>query len=288
MRFLLLTGMSGAGKTAATRYLEDMGAFCVDNLPPMMILKFMEACQSTAMHCPLVAFAVDVRSGEFFDAKAVCKLIAETRQLGYQIETLFMEAGEDVLVSRYKETRRDHPLASETVSLTEAIAQEREMLTPLRETANYVIDTSNLKPRALQRKLEQIVKTDGTEAPLRMEVLSFGFKRGLPRQADLVFDVRFLPNPFYMEELCRHTGLDADVRDFVMNHPVTQEFMDKVKDMLAFLLPHYQEEGKHRLVIAVGCTGGHHRSVAIAHALAAYIRGRGYPVTESHRDLGRT
>ena len=285
MRFLLLTGMSGAGKTAATRYLEDMGAFCVDNLPPMMILKFMEACQSTAMHCPLVAFAVDVRSGEFFDAKAVCKLIAETRQLGYQIETLFMEAGEDVLVSRYKETRRDHPLASETVSLTEAIAQEREMLTPLRETANYVIDTSNLKPRALQRKLEQIVKTDGTEAPLRMEVLSFGFKRGLPRQADLAFDVRFLPDPFYMEELCRHTGLDADVRDFVMNHPVTQEFMDKVKDMLAFLLPHYQEEGKHRLVIAVGCTGGAHRSVAIAEAIAEFLRQKKYQVDVNHRDI---
>ena len=262
-----------------------MGAFCVDNLPPMMILKFMEACQSTAMHCPLVAFAVDVRSGEFFDAKAVCKLIAETRQLGYQIETLFMEAGEDVLVSRYKETRRDHPLASETVSLTEAIAQEREMLTPLRETANYVIDTSNLKPRALQRKLEQIVKTDGTEAPLRMEVLSFGFKRGLPRQADLVFDVRFLPNPFYMEELCHHTGLDADVRDFVMNHPVTQEFMDKVKDMLAFLLPHYQEEGKHRLVIAVGCTGGAHRSVAIAEAIAEFLSQKKYQVDVNHRDL---
>ena len=285
LRFLLLTGMSGAGKTAATRYLEDMGAFCVDNLPPMMILKFMEACQSTAMHCPLVAFAVDVRSGEFFDAKAVCKLIAETRQLGYQIETLFMEAGEDVLVSRYKETRRDHPLASETVSLTEAIAQEREMLTPLRETANYVIDTSNLKPRALQRKLEQIVKTDGTEAPLRMEVLSFGFKRGLPRQADLVFDVRFLPNPFYIEELCHHTGLDADVRDFVMNHPVTQEFMDKVKDMLAFLLPHYQEEGKHRLVIAVGCTGGAHRSVAIAEAIAEFLSQKKYQVDVNHRDL---
>ena len=159
------------------------------------------------------------------------------------------------------------------------------MLTPLRETANYVIDTSNLKPRALQRKLEQIVKTDGTEAPLRMEVLSFGFKRGLPRQADLVFDVRFLPNPFYMEELCRHTGLDADVRDFVMNHPVTQEFMDKVKNMLAFLLPHYQEEGKHRLVIAVGCTGGAHRSVAIAEAIAEFLRQKKYQVDVNHRDI---
>lgn len=209
MRFLLLTGLSGAGKTSATRYLEDMGVFCVDNLPPMMMLKLMEACQSTAMHCPLVAFAVDVRSGEFFDAKAVQRLITETRGLGYQIETLFMEASDDVLVSRYKETRRDHPLASESVSLIEAIAQEREMLTPLRETANYVIDTSFLRPRALQRKLAEIVKSDGGEAPLRLEVLSFGFKRGLPRQGDLVFDVRFLPNPFYMEELCHHTGLDA-------------------------------------------------------------------------------
>ncbi len=285
MRFLLLTGLSGAGKTAATRYLEDMGAFCVDNLPPMMMLKFMEACQTTALHCPLVAFAVDVRSGEFFDAKAVRRLIDETRQLGYQIETLFMEASDDVLVSRYKETRRDHPLASDTVSLTEAIAQEREMLTPLRETANYVIDTSNLKPRALQRRLSEIVKADGTEAPLRIEVLSFGFKRGLPRQADLVFDVRFLPNPFYMEELCRHTGLDQDVRDFVMNHPVTQTFMEKTKDMLTFLLPHYQEEGKHRLVIAVGCTGGAHRSVAIAEAVAGFLRQKKYQVDVNHRDI---
>lgn len=285
MRFLLLTGLSGAGKTAATRYLEDMGAFCVDNLPPMMMLKFMEVCQTTALHHPLVAFAVDVRSGEFFDAKAVSRLINETRQLGYQIETLFMEASDDVLVSRYKETRRDHPLASESVSLLEAIAQEREMLTPLRETANYVIDTSALRPRALQRKLAQIVKSDGLETPLRIEVLSFGFKRGLPRQGDLVFDVRFLPNPFYMEELCRHTGLDEDVRAFVMNHPVTQEFMTRVRDMLLFLLPHYQEEGKHRLVIAVGCTGGAHRSVAIAEAIAGLLRQQHYQVDVNHRDI---
>ena len=159
------------------------------------------------------------------------------------------------------------------------------MLTPLRETANYVIDTSFLRPRALQRKLAEIVKSDGGEAPLRLEVLSFGFKRGLPRQGDLVFDVRFLPNPFYMEELCHHTGLDADVRDFVMNHPVTQEFMAKVKNMLTFLLPHYQEEGKHRLVIAVGCTGGAHRSVAIAEAIAEFMRQSGYQVDVNHRDI---
>ena len=287
MRFLLLTGLSGAGKTAATRYLEDMGAFCVDNLPPMMMLKFMEACQTSAMHCKLVALAVDVRSGEFFDAKAVSQLIDETRHLGYEIETLFMEASDDVLVSRYKETRRDHPLANENVTLMQAIAQEREMLEPLRETANYVIDTSGLKPKALQRKLQTIVAQDdgAAGAPMRLEIMSFGFKRGLPRQADLVFDVRFLPNPFYIEGLGRHTGLDEDVREFVMQHPVTEEFMRKVTDILDFLLPHYQEEGKHRLVIAIGCTGGAHRSVAIAEAIGAYLREKKYQVEVNHRDL---
>ena len=285
MRFLLLTGMSGAGKTSATRYLEDMGAFCVDNLPPVMMLKFMEACQSSAMHNPAVALAVDVRSGEFFDAKAVRKLIDETRTLGYQIETIFMEASDDVLVSRYKETRRDHPLAGESVSLMEAIARERELLAPLRETANYVIDTSAMKTRGLQKKLREIVSADSADAPLRIEVMSFGFKRGLPRQADLVFDVRFLPNPFYIPGLGRHTGLDEDVRDFVMEHPVTKTFMGKVTDMLDFLMPHYQEEGKHRLVIAIGCTGGAHRSVAMTEAVGKYLKDKQYQVDVNHRDL---
>ena len=195
LRFLLLTGLSGAGKTSATRYLEDMGVFCVDNLPPMMMLKLMEACQSTAMHCPLVAFAVDVRSGEFFDAKAVQRLITETRGLGYQIETLFMEASDDVLVSRYKETRRDHPLASESVSLTEAIAQEREMLTPLRETANYVIATSFLRPRALQRQLAESVKSAGGEPPLRRYCPS-GSSAGCPGRGTWCLTCVSCPTPF--------------------------------------------------------------------------------------------
>ena len=161
------------------------------------------------------------------------------------------------------------------------------MLEPLRETANYVIDTSGLKPKALQRKLQTIVAQDdgAAGAPMRLEIMSFGFKRGLPRQADLVFDVRFLPNPFYIEGLGRHTGLDEDVREFVMQHPVTEEFMRKVTDMLDFLLPHYQEEGKHRLVIAIGCTGGAHRSVAIAEAIGAYLREKKYQVEVNHRDL---
>jgi len=285
MRFLLLTGLSGAGKTVALRYLEDMGAFCVDNLPPMMMIKFMEACQTPAMRSPMAALAVDVRSGEFFDAQAVRRVIKEAREVGYSIETLFMEASDDVLVSRYKESRRDHPLANDSVSLLEAIANERELLQPLRETANYVIDTSTLKPRTLQKMLSDILVTSTDAQAMRMEVMSFGFKRGLPRQGDLVFDVRFLPNPFYIEGLGRQTGLDEDVKRFVMDHPVTQEFMTKMKDMLDFLVPHYQDEGKHRLVIAVGCTGGAHRSVAIAESIAAYLREKNYRVDVNHRDL---
>ena len=285
MRFLILTGMSGAGKTLATRYMEDMGAFCVDNLPPMMMVKFMEICESTTMENDVVAMAVDVRSGEFFDAKAISKLIKEARSVGHHIETVFIEASDDVLMSRYKETRRDHPLASARVSLMDAIAKERSRLQPLREIANYVIDTSLLKPRQLQKKLQEIVTSDGESIPLRLEVMSFGFKRGLPRQADLVFDVRFLPNPFYIEGLGHQTGLDEDVRTFVMNHPATEEFMVKITDMLAFLLPHYQEEGKHRLMIGIGCTGGQHRSVAIAEAIAQKLREMNYDVAASHRDL---
>ena len=285
MRFLVLTGLSGAGKTAAARYLEDMGAFCVDNLPPMMMFKFIEACETSAMSHKLVAIAVDVRGAEFFNARDVKSVIDEARQLGYHIETLYLEAAEDVLVSRYKETRREHPLAVGRLSLTEALARERELLQPLRETADYLVDTSALRPRQLQKKLQTIVDAEGNVSAMRVEIISFGFKRGLPRQADLVYDVRFLPNPFYMEELCRHTGQDADVRDFVMTHPVTEAFMEKLKDMVSFLLPHYHEEGKRRLVVAIGCTGGAHRSVAIAEALGHYLSDQGVDTSVNHRDI---
>ena len=285
MRYLLVTGMSGGGKTVATRYMEDMGALCVDNLPPVMMVKFMEACETSSLRSKFVAFAVDVRSGEFFDAHSVATLIGEARELGYHIDTLFLEAGDEVLVSRYKETRRDHPLASDTVSLTEAIAAEREMLQPLREMADYVIDTSAIRPKALQKKLNVILAEENGSVQMHVEVMSFGFKRGLPRQADLVWDVRFLPNPFYIEGLGRHTGLDEDVRSFVMDHPVTEEFMGRIRDMLDFLVPHYVEEGKHRLMIAVGCTGGAHRSVAISEAVGAHLRSRGLKVDVNHRDL---
>ena len=285
MRFLLVTGLSGAGKTSVNRYLEDMGAFCVDNLPPNMMFKLMEAFKQSTLDCSLVAMAVDVRSAVFFDAKTVSDLIAETRSLGYTIESLFLEASDEALVSRYKETRREHPLAGENLSLTEAIAKEREIMQPLRETANYIIDTTTLKPRDLKNHLIGIFSGESQSTAMRVEISSFGFKRGLPRQADLVYDVRFLPNPFYIKGLGSHTGLDADVKSFVLDNPITQEFVDKMEGLLAFLMPHYQEEGKRRLAIAVGCTGGAHRSVAIAERLGDFLRTKGYQVTVSHRDL---
>lgn len=285
MRFLVLTGLSGAGKTVALRYLEDIGAFCIDNMPPMMMVKFMEACQSPSMKAPLVAMAVDVRSGEFFDARAVRKVISEAREIGYQIDTLYMEASDDVLVSRYKETRRDHPLAGDNVSLQEAITQERLMLEPLRETANYLIDTTSLRNRNLQKMLADIFTNEQDSQYMRLEMLSFGFKRGLPREADLVMDVRFLPNPFYIENISHLTGLDQPVKDFVLSHPVTTAYLEKTIDLLTFLLPHYQAEGKHRFVIAIGCTGGAHRSVAIAEEIARVLRSLEYRIDVNHRDL---
>lgn len=285
MRFLLVTGLSGAGKTSVNRYLEDMGAFCVDNLPPNMMFKMMEAFEQSTVDYPLVAMAVDVRSAKQFDAKAVSDLIAETRELGYSIESLFLEASDEALVSRYKETRRDHPLARRGVSLTEAISRERGIMQPLRETANYIIDTTSLKTRELKQRLGGVFSGDKQAAGMRVEISSFGFKRGLPRQADLVYDVRFLPNPFYIEGLGRHTGLDADVKAFVLENPITVEFLKKLEDLLLFLLPRYQEEGKRSLSIGVGCTGGAHRSVAIAEHLGALLRQKGWQASVTHRDL---
>ena len=285
MKYLIVTGQSGAGKTACVRYLEDKGCFCMDNIPPMMIPKLMEAFDTTVTRYQTVAFGADVRSGEFFDAQAVARMLRELLQLGHTVEIIYMEASDETLLNRYKETRRDHPLCMEGLDLTQAISEERNRLQPLREIANYVIDTTNMTTRTIKKTLDRVIGGVQESAPLRVDVMSFGFKRGLPRQADLVIDVRFLPNPFYIESLCRHTGLDEDVRDFVMEHPVTIEFMNKWKDMLHFLIPHYKEEGKHRLVIAVGCTGGVHRSVAIAEAIGAFLREEGFPTEINHRDM---
>ena len=286
MKYLIVTGLSGAGKTACVRYLEDKGSFCMDNIPPMLLPKLLEAFDTTITRWQTVTIAVDARSGEFFDAHAVAQMIRELTRGGHSIETIFMEASDETLLDRYKETRRDHPLSQEGLKLVEAIAEERLRLQPLREIADYIIDTTGLSSRAMKKTLDNSLGAmSDTEPPIRAEVMSFGFKRGLPRQADLVVDVRFLPNPFYIESMCRHSGLDPDVREFVMEHPVTKEFMNKWKDLLAFLIPCYREEGKRRLVIAVGCTGGVHRSVTIAEAIGAFLREMGLPTEINHRDL---
>ena len=286
MRYLIVTGQSGAGKTACVRYLEDQGSFCMDNMPPMMLPKLVEAFSAVPIRQNSVTIAMDVRSAEFFDAHAVANMIVELRKMGHRMDIIFMEASDETLLDRYKESRREHPLTQEGLTLMEAIVEERVRLQPLRETANYLIDTTGLRSRAMTALLKEKLSELNEETPsIRAEVMSFGFKRGLPRQADLVMDVRFLPNPFYVEELRQHSGLDADVRDYVMNNPLTHEFLDKWKDMLRFLIPHYQEEGKHRLVIAVGCTGGAHRSVALAEAIGAFLREIGMPTEVSHRDV---
>ena len=287
MRYLIVTGQSGAGKTACVHFLEDQGSFCMDNLPPMMLPKIVEAFSAAPIRQHTVTIAMDVRSGEFFDPDAVARMISELRKLGHRMDIIFMEASDETLLDRYKESRREHPLTAEGLTLMEAIAEERTRLQPLRETANYVIDTTGLRPRATVSLLKKTLGSlEEAETPsMRAEVMSFGFKRGLPRQADLVMDVRFLPNPFYLEELRQHSGLDEDVRSYVMDNPVTMEFLEKWKEMLKFLIPHYQEEGKHRLVVAVGCTGGAHRSVALAEAIGSFLRECGLPTEVRHRDL---
>ena len=285
MRFLIVTGMSGAGKTIAIRYLEDLGALCVDNLPPMMLFPFMESCTNSNIKNPLIAIVADVRSGEFFDAYSVVQIINDAKTMNYDIQTLFISASNDELVNRYKESRRDHPLMSEGLSLQAAIEEEALRLQPLKETANILYDSTGNKPKNMRNMLAKQVFTKESTPSFFLEILSFGFKRGLPRNADLVFDVRFLPNPFYIPELGHQTGLEEPVKDFVLNHPTTLEFLDKCMDMLQFLLPEYQKEGKSRMVLAIGCTGGAHRSVAISEYIYAKMQQNGQQVSVYHRDI---
>ena len=286
MEFIIISGLSGAGKSKAASFMEDMGFFCVDNLPAPLIPKFAELGMAGTGEYDRVVLVTDVRSGTNFSALFQSLEALKGMKCPYRI--LYMDASDDVIIKRYKETRRSHPLAEECDSLEGAIALERRMLAPLRERAEFVVDTSDLSTAKLRGELLRLFGRGSQEGAMTVSVTSFGFKHGLPREADLVFDVRFLPNPYYVQELRPRTGLDDGVRDYVFSGGAAGEFLEKLQDLVGFLLPKYVEEGKTALVVAVGCTGGHHRSVAIAHALAAYLRGRGYPVTESHRDLGRT
>ncbi len=282
MRFVIVTGMSGAGKQTAMKMLEDMGFYCVDNMPVPLIDKFIELFSGPGSEVSKVALGLDVRADQDFD-EAERTLLA-LRRKDYPFEIIFMDADDKVLIKRYKETRRVHPVAGNG-SLEEGIKREREILKNVKNTADYIFDTSNLLTRVLKEELDKIFLQDGEYANLIIRVLSFGFKYGIPADADLVFDVRFLPNPFYIDELKLMTGNDAPVHDYVMSFPEAGEFLEKVSDMLHFLIPNYVKEGKHQLVIGIGCTGGKHRSVTLAGEIYERLKKQGkYGITITHRD----
>lgn len=284
MRFVVVTGMSGGGKSTALKMLEDAGFYCVDNLPVSLVGMFVEMISSPASEASKVALGLDVRSGQsFHEAETI---LDKLRQSGFVYEVLFLDAGERVLLKRYKETRRRHPLSLSGERIEAGIQREREILRKTREKADYVIDTSNLLTRDLKAELERIFIQNEEYNSLMVNIVSFGFKYGIPADADLVFDVRFLPNPFYVEELKQHTGNEKEVQDFVMGYQESHEFLDKLTDMLNFLIPNYIREGKYQLVIGIGCTGGKHRSVTLANKLYERMRDKGsYGLKLSHRDV---
>ena len=285
MEILIITGLSGGGKSRAASYLEDIGYYTVDNLPAEMMVKFADFCAGSSGRYDRVALVYDVRSGEPTDI--LIETLERLKASGVNCRMLFLEADDQTIVNRYKETRRMHPLQKKGESVEQAIRREREWMQPVRDHADFVLDTSALSIAKLRSELLDLFGQQGDRGGLAVNILSFGFKHGIPIEADLVFDVRFMPNPYYVPELKNKTGLDQAVRDFVFSFRQTNDFMEQLEKMLTFLLPLYAEEGKSALVIAIGCTGGHHRSVAVAHELAEYITEEGYQVTENHRDISR-
>ncbi|PYZ95805.1 RNase adapter RapZ [Alteribacter lacisalsi] len=282
MEIVIITGMSGAGKTVAVQSFEDLGYFCVDNLPPALIPKFIDLIENSGGKMNKVAFVIDLRGRDFFDELfETINLLSAEADVTPQI--LFLDAKDDVLVRRYKETRRSHPLAGDGPPL-EGIRLERSMLDELKGQAQYIVDTSELKPLALREKIIERF-TSPEKQVFTVQVLSFGFKHGIPIDADLVFDVRFLPNPHYIDHMRPKTGLDKEVSDYVLKWSETKQFNDKLEDLLNYMLPHYKREGKSQLVVAIGCTGGKHRSVTLAEYFKRKIADSGYITYVTHRDV---
>ena len=283
MRVVIVTGMSGGGKSTVLKMLEDAGFYCVDNLPISLVEKFVELISMPNSEVSKVVLGLDVRSDQSF--KDATRVLETLKKKGYQFEILFVDADENVLIKRYKETRRVHPLAPDG-RVEDGIRMERKVLENIRKQADYVIDTTNLLTRELKEELHRIFVENEEYNSLMVTVMSFGFKYGIPADADLVFDVRFLPNPFYIDELKHKTGNDKEVQDYVMNNEEATAFMDKLTDMIQFLIPNYVKEGKYRLVIAIGCTGGKHRSVTLANELFKRMRDTGnYGIKLYHRDV---
>lgn len=283
MRLVIVTGMSGAGKSTALKMLEDMGYFCVDNLPIMLLPKFVEMISTPDAKVDRVALGIDIRSGELLDSLE--GQLEEMRAGGINYEILFLDAKSNVLVKRFKETRRQHPLGG-IGHVDVGIAKEREKMAFLKKRASYIMDTSKTLNRELKAELEKIFVEGKDFKNLYVTVMSFGFKYGIPEDADLVFDVRFLPNPYYIEDLKAKTGNDKEVQDYVLNNKRADIFLKKLTDMIDFLLPNYIWEGKNHLVIAIGCTGGKHRSVTLANCLFDFVNKREqYGVRLEHRDI---
>lgn len=282
MRIVVVTGMSGAGKRTALKVLEDAGYYCVDNLPVMLVTKFVELACHGNKHISNIAMGVDVRSGDDFEEFE--NVLDSLKKQNYEYEILFLEAEDEVLVKRYKESRRNHPLAGDK-RVMEGILKEREEIAFLKRRADYIIDTSNLLTRDLKQEMDKIFVDDEHFNSLVVTILSFGFKYGIPEDADLIFDVRFLPNPYYIEELKPLSGNDAPIRDYVMQFEQSHVFLEKLMDMVEFLIPNYVLEGKNRLVIGIGCTGGKHRSVTLANALYDNLSKGEYALYIKHRDI---
>lgn len=285
MQFLIVSGLSGAGKSRALSTLEDQGFYCVDNMPEDLIPQFAGLCMATKSKFEKVALVTDVRSGLTFDGLFLALDSLDKIHCEYSI--VFMEASTDVLIKRYKETRRKHPLTKDGTDLVSAVERERKLLEPIRNRANFIINTSNLSTAKLRGEILDLFAGGQRDHAMSVNVISFGFKYGLPMDADLVFDVRMLPNPYYIADLKHRTGLEKPVKDFIFSYQQSQDYMEKLEDLMSFSLPLYVEEGKTNLVIAIGCTGGHHRSVAVAKELGEFIARLGFATAIAHRDISR-
>lgn len=282
MTVLIVSGMSGAGKSTALKMLEDMGYFCIDNLPVSFLLNFEDIVENPLEKIEKLAIGIDIRCGEAL--QLLDKQLEQMKKQGIQYEVLFLDASDEVLIKRYKETRRNHPLAQD-MRVETGILLEREKIRFLRNCANYIIDTSCLLTRELKQELEKLLLQEEVYSNFIITVLSFGFKYGIPMDSDLVFDVRFLPNPYYIKEIRHMTGNDFPIYDYVMASPKSYEFLDKIEDLLQFLIPNYRNEGKNQLVISIGCTGGKHRSVTLVNEITKRLQHLPYSVRKEHRDI---
>ena len=279
---VVVTGMSGAGKTTALKFLEDIGYYCVDNLPPAMIPRFAEVCFKAGDEYDKLALGIDIRGGRLFND--LIPSIDNVSNEDYKLTVIYLDSDDETLLKRFKETRRSHPL-SKSERLIDGIKEERELTGGVKDRATYVIDTSRLLSRELKTEINRIFLTGEKFSGLIINIVSFGFKYGLPNDADLVFDVRFTPNPFYIPELKPLTGGNAPVADYVMSFDISQKFLEKAKEMLDLLIPAYIAEGKNKLVVCIGCTGGRHRSVAVSNDIFKYLSNKGHSVFLSHRDI---